>query len=351
MKKILPIHYPLIQHKPADAILLSIIGDKKDEYSWIMNNFVNLRYNPKTKYDDFFRNDMWYNCYHITESRFTKEFIDLFSTNPFDLIKRMIDAEYYIYIFLNRRFISNYNQSDEDFWHNSLIYGYDEEQNIIYIADFFRGKRFDFETCSIDEFCHAYSYPEGDEEFYFYVWNRAIKKKEGYQYRFNIDDLILKLEDYIKCTDLNSSHYYTFDTNDVEEVEYMHIEGGYDYVYGIDVYDAICEDLQNNELSIRPLHLLYEHKVLMCRRIAYLKEKGYLDTDTGLDDECMHLQNEILIIRTLFLKYRMSNKLNEQNNLELCRRLKKLKTKEEKFVINLVRILREYRMVSNDDKI
>ncbi len=45
----------------------------------------------------------------------------------------------------------------------------------------------------------------------------------------------------------------------------MHIDGGYNYVYGLNVYDVICEDLVKNELSHRPMHLLYEHKSLMCK--------------------------------------------------------------------------------------
>ena len=90
IKKILPVHQPLIQHVPANTQLLSVIGNEQDEYDWIMNNFVNLRYNPYTKYDDFFRNDMWYNCYHITENKFTKGFIDNFSEDPFELVKKIM---------------------------------------------------------------------------------------------------------------------------------------------------------------------------------------------------------------------------------------------------------------------
>lgn len=343
MKKILPIHYPIIQHKPADAFLLSIIGERPDEYAWIMNNFVNLRYNPQIKYDDFFRNDMWYNCYHITESKFTKEFIDLFSENPFENLKRMIDAGYYVYMFLNRRFIHNYNKPEYDIRHNPLIYGYDTEKDLIYIADFFRGKGFNFETCSISEFCQSYPYTDDEDEFYIYVWNRAIKKKEGYEYNFNLEDLIVKLEDYVKGIDLNASRYYPFDTNDVEEVEYMHIDGGYNYVYGLNVYDAICEDLVKNELSHRPMHLLYEHKSLMCKRILFLIENGFLIAETKLQCKCENLRNDFLLLRNLFLKYKISNELTKKHRLEICDRLMRLKEEDRAFTIELIDEIRSER--------
>lgn len=339
MKKILPVHYPIIQHKPADAYLLSIIGDKPDEYAWIMNNFINLRYNPYIKYDDFYRNDMWYNCYHITESKFTKEFLDLFSDDPFDLLKRMIDAGYYVYMFLNRKFIHNYNKPEYDIRHNPLIYGYNTEQNLIYIADFFRGKSFNFETCSIDEFRQSYPYTEDEDEFYIYVWNRAIKKKRGYQYKFSVYDLIIKLNDYIESTDLSSSHYYSFDTNDVEEVEYMHIDNGYKYTYGLDVYDAICEDLTKNELSHRPMHLLYEHKSLMCDRILFLIENKYLDSNTKLVGKCEKIRSEFLLLRNLFLKYKISKELTETHRKEICGVLMRLKEEDRAFTTELIKEL------------
>ena len=77
MKKkiILPIHKPIINHIPADSFLLSVIGDTEAEMDWIMGNFINIRMNPKIGYNDFFRTDMWYNCYFIYENRMTRDFI------------------------------------------------------------------------------------------------------------------------------------------------------------------------------------------------------------------------------------------------------------------------------------
>ena len=340
MKKVLPIHRPILQHNPANAYLLSIIGDKPDEYAWIMNNFANLRYNPHIKYDDFYRNDMWYNCYHITESKFTKGFIDLFASDSFELIKRMIDDGYYIYMFLNRKYIPNYNKPEYDIRHNPLIYGYDIDNNLIYIADFFRGQSFNFETCSIDDFRKSYPYTDDEEDFYIYVWNRAIKKKEEYNFKFNIEDLIIKLSDYIKSTDLNASHYYTFDTNDVEEVEYMHIEGGYNYVYGVDVYDVIAEDLIKNKISHRPLHLLYEHKSIMCRRIDYLMQNNFLNKGTKLQDNYEEIKEDCLLLRNLFLKYRMSNSLTEEHRKKIAAELLQLKSRDIKLTRKLISEIR-----------
>ena len=157
------------------------------------------------------------------------------------------------------------------------------------------------------------------------------------------EDLIVKLEDYVKGTDLNASRYYPFDTNDVEEVEYMHIDGGYNYVYGLNVYDVICEDLVKNELSHRPMHLLYEHKSLMCKRILFLIENGFLIAETKLQRKCENLRNDFLLLRNLFLKYKISNELIKKHRLEICDRLMRLKEEDRAFTIELINEIRSER--------
>ena len=340
MKKILPIHEPIIQHNPANAYLLSVIGESEDEYAWIMNNFANMRYNPHTHYDDFFRNDMWYNCYLITENRFTREFIDQFYDDAFDMVKRLIDSGFYTYLFLNVRYIPIFN-FDKDYWHNPMIYGYDEEEGLIYLSDFFDGRRLMTGTCMIEEFRRAYPYPKNDEEFYYFVWNRAFKKKEGYQYKFDIAALYQKLRDYKEGINFNQSQYKIFDSNDVEEVEFLNVKGGYDYIYGNLVYDAICKDLIDDKLQVRALHLICEFESIMYRRIIFLEDKGYLKPDKTLFDECKCLCREAEIIRNLFLKYKFSDSLNEKHKFKICSKLMELKSKEKCMIEMLLNRLRK----------
>lgn len=340
MKKILPLHMPIIQHNPANAYLLSIIGDEQDEFAWIMNNFVNMRYNPYTYYDDFFRNDMWYNCYHITETRFTQEFINQFSDDSFDIIKKLIDTGFYIYMYLNTRHIPIYNQ-EKDRWHNAMLYGYDEETGIIYLADFFDGRSFSTGTCTIDEFRKSYPYPENKEGFYYDLWSRAIKKKKDYQYQFDLKELYIKLTDYVNGTDINASHYYTFDSNDLEDVEFDHIEGGYEYVYGNRIYDAICTNLLKGQLEVRTLHLIHEFESLMCERIRFLEEKGYLKQGHNLCEESERLRGEAQIIRNLFMKYKFADRFNEKRRKQICDRLMDLKKQEKCLIESLLEKLLE----------
>ena len=338
MRRKLDVHEPMIKHNPANAYLLSIIGDKEDEKAWIMNNFVNIRYNPVTKYDDFYRNDMWYNCYHISENRFTKEFIEIFSCDPFECLKRMIDNGYYLYVFLNRRYIHNYGREKSDFWHNSLIYGYDTSDNCIFIADFFRDGSINFEQCTIEEYIKAYPYPNDKKEFYHYIWNRAIKKKENYEFKFSTDDLRTRLIDYVTSKKLNDTTYHSFDTNDTEEIEYFHVENGYDYAVGIACYDEFIKDLYSNELKYRPLHLLYEHKKVMCKRLEYLKRIGVISNITSLYDTCEEMMDECLMVRNFFLKNNVIKNTNSKNK-DIIHSLENIKKKDIEFTLKLIEFL------------
>ena len=328
----------MIKHNPANAYLLSIIGDKEDEEAWIMNNFVNIRYNPVTKYDDFCRNDMWYNCYHVSENKFTKEFIDIFSDDPFELLKKMIDNGYYLYLFLNRRYIHNYEREEYDFWHNPLIYGYDTDEGCVFIADFFRGGSISYEKCHIQEYINAYPYTDSEDEFYYYVWNRALKKKRNYKFTFSKDDLKARLIDYINSTDFDDHTYHVFDTNDTEEIEYFHIEKGYDYVTGIACYDEFVKALYNNELRYRPLHLLYEHKKMMCKRLLFLKKIGVIRDISLLYNSCEEMMNECLKMRNVFLK-NVTVKNTSCRNGDIIHSLEKIKRKDVEFTSKLIELL------------
>ena len=341
MKNILPLHKPVIQHNPANAYLFSIIGNEPDEYAWIMNNFVNMRYNIYTHYDDFFRNDMWYNCYHISENRFTQEFINQFFDDYFDIVKKLIDMGFYIYLYLNTRYIPVYNQ-ENDCWHNAMIYGYDEDKGIIYLADFFNGKSFGTGTCTIDEFKMAYPYPEKKEGFYYDLWNRAFRKKKDYEFQFNIKELYIKLKDYVEGVDINAPHYYAFDSNDMEDLEFDHFEEGFDYVYGNRVYDAICTDLIKGDLKVRSLHLILEFELLMCKRIRFLEENGYLKLNSGLYEESEKLYKEAQIIRNLFMKYDFAGNFNEEKRQRICDKLMLLKEHEKAFIDKLLVALLEH---------
>lgn len=301
--KILEIHQPIISHLPQSAFLLSILGNEFNEYSWIMNNFVNIRMNKYTGYNDFYRNDMWYNCYHLIDNSMTKEFINTFISDDFiEFLINAINSGYYVYSYLNMKNISHYKHNF-DMRHCPLIYGYNLEKKIFYVADFFYNQKYSFETCTFDEIKLAISYKEEDFcDFYKYLLFRCIKKKDGFKYEYSLEDLKSKLIDYYNSHNLFTKGYYQFQSNDFEESLYNLIPNDYSFDFGLKCYDAAIELTNNKKINKKQLHLFYCQKVLMKLRLEFLHEHFNLKNFDWLYNECNYLLDTSLMTRNIYLK-------------------------------------------------
>lgn len=83
--------------------------------------------------------------------------------NPVDLIKLCINNNSYIYLVLNLSNILN----QPHFYHDLLIYGYDDINQEIYLADFVFQMKYSFETISYIQFINAYlSLPPNQDYIY-----------------------------------------------------------------------------------------------------------------------------------------------------------------------------------------
>ena len=88
--------------------------------------------------------------------------------------------------------------------------------------------------------------------------------------------MITSLKDYLNGTD-SGSNYRTYDLNKASSFS----KGLRDVCYGINIYKEIMRYYKevatgSNKFYIQPLHVLYDHKVLMVDRIKYLRSKRIL---------------------------------------------------------------------------
>lgn len=99
-----------------------------------------------------------------------------------------------------------------------------------------------------------------------------FKVNDGNEYEFNQQLLITSLKDYLNGTD-SGSNYRTYDLNKASSFS----KGLRDVCYGINIYKflSIIKKFAtgSNKFYIQPLHVLYDHKVLMVDRIKYLREQ------------------------------------------------------------------------------
>ncbi|MCI9488752.1 MAG: hypothetical protein HFG97_01820 [Dorea sp.] len=297
-KEILPIHKPLINHIPADSFLLSIIGEKENELDWIMGNFINLRINPKIGYSDFFRTDMWYNCYFIYENAITRDFI---LNNTMDIVEffmNQISNGYYIYTYVNMACIRNY-ESKENMTHNPLIFGYDQEERIFYLADFFRNGKLSFDKCSFEEVEKAFDIDGLDCKYLLY---RFLKKVEFIDFKYEYKNTILQLENYITSKDMYGDGLYHYFTNESEDAIVENVENGFDYIFGLAYYEGLKQIYMKNWDAVKAAQVLVIHKELMLKRIEYFYKKKLIYHINNLKDLNMELIKQSAILRNTIIK-------------------------------------------------
>lgn len=334
----LPVRKPIVAHLPQSSAILAILGNKKHEYDWIMANFINIRVGPSWKFDDFYRRDMWYNCYYIQDNSISRDFMQLLYDDVIYFLINLISNGYYAFLTLNRKNIKAYNV-DWDTRHPVLIYGYNLETSEFYIADFFSRRHYEFQTASFEEIRQANQYDEREFDWYPFKLQRFFKIKPGYQYRFELNEITTKLIDYYNSEDMDAGSYYQFQTSDMEEKLYFDDFAAYNMQYGLNCYDTAIKLAGEGKLWTRLCYLFFAHKVLMEQRLNYLGEQYGLKEDEALKSMCSELTSECKILYLSVIRnsmYQEHNKKKSDSRARIQEQLIHIKENDKKFTEALV---------------
>lgn len=237
-------------------------------YDWFFSNFIQWKYNKnvreiKFEFDVGIRR-AWNYCTVNQFLLFRNNSIGqlrYFGIDIIDYLIREIKEERYLELFLDSYdIVGSIQERKHHFIHQSLIYGYDNEKEEIYVLYTNQGKpklgiipydslRNQIKKCSDDEMLVSYEYsPEGDEV--------TISRKL----------IVEQLECYIDGKPI--MHFDMILTSD-------------DYYYGLDVYDLWKQE-QEQEIFLndeRIPYLFYEHKKCMVERLDYMNMKGMISND------------------------------------------------------------------------
>ena len=338
--KILELNEPLFRHSPANTFLLSVIGSDKKEFAWIMNNFVNLRINPFTRFDDFYRMDMWYNCPYVTDNILSRDLIKSFSGNGIaELFIDLINNGYYIYIpEMSREKIAAYNITQGTNAHNFLIYGYDDVKRVFYIMDFFRQELKCLQG-TFDEIEKAYCVSESVspkiQESTSFLGLHIFKKRELSEIGFtDKEKLLVQIQDYILAKNKYSDCFYPFSTNDVEFAVIRDNPNAMKYQFGLNFYDVLIDLLIKDTFLVRPFQLLYIHKQLMALRLSFWEKQGR-KVDEKLIKQCQELMQLTFVTRNLYFKYWQKGFLDINTIGKIIDNLKVLQEKDFIFMTKM----------------
>lgn len=264
-------------------------------YEWLFSNYINVYVNPNhgLPIDYLCDNHKNWTCHTYNH------FIDFNIENENDLqkigytlldyIKKMIDINKYVEILINDSIhLKNYNNN---FFHQDLIYGYDDNEGCFYLLFYRNGKIYTI-TMSYVDFLSTRNYLK-NRTIYIYNYNPAYEN-----YRITPQHILQVFKEYRNSQ--NITHYEPQYDNDIR--------------FGINgITSFLSNGGQKTLLSdIRVSHLLYERSQCNHDRIEYLYHRKFLDT---MDYEKISaltkkVCNLMLVIRNLILKKRCGGKIN-----------------------------------------
>lgn len=344
MKIILPVKYPTITSYPGRAYLYAIAEGNNKIYPWLMENFIQTEsyLNIYEKYCDIdFLNmpQIRYSsntaleaqntfCQYIENMSIYAEIIGY--DNVVDFIRKSITDGYYIVIDINTQYIMAYK--DIPHLHNMMIYGFDDEIGIFYIADFFAGK-YEQSTCEFEDVKKAtMCFEELSSPFYSRKKGliSLFRVNEECKHDFNAENFKNTLSDYLNNKEVyktifRNTNYYNKEENDMRSFGNLHFDNLISFLNW-------CKSDNTMYVSKWAFSVFCDHKKSIYQRLGYLN-KTSVRCNQEIESYSL-IVNEALLIRNLYLKCLMRGNVRGLDNI-ICR-IKSLKAEEKSILEKVV---------------
>lgn len=308
MKKILPLKKPEIVHSPFNTYLFAILSNYPETKEWVMKNCINIQIYIEDGTDHFSPKMLWDYCPYTETIKITYGQCLNNWDNFVEFCKECIERESYILPILNMRYIPRY-KCEIDSEHNPIIYGFDDESENIYIADFFQNGIFSMETCKYSELNQAFSKLTEVEEFAssFYLGYSSHIILLNYTHD--------KRQNNCCCNKAIQKAYYKKQLLHFLEglptfYEGSPVEIKEKYCFGIKCIDYAID---NNFHSRRFHSLLYSWSRLWVKRIEYLLSEGIIDYNLKVVVLCEKVCKMSKINLYNYLKYDLKTNCTIKN--------------------------------------
>ena len=336
MKRILPMSVPINACYPIISQTSGILFADPLIHDWLMNNFIQVfEVDQDTHAIDYYdysaEGNPFLSYNEIDFSFICKNWADLCS-----FIESAINDNYYIRIFVNMSKVEAYHSNHKDY-HDLLIYGYDSDERIFFIADHFSGGKFMLQTCSYEEmnqatFCFE---PQKHLKAAFLSSVQMIKKECDFM-RLRYSMYSPEQMDYIM----------TFNTNRIYNSLLCYLKGkpveGWftrgramdlylekSHHWGIQCYDVLLKNIEKIEKTGKggpfdkhSFHVMANHKTVMIERLRTLQERyGTLDWSVHIDN---YIEIEMLLMKltSKFMKCQIYLEQKTKKYLDICKYLK-----------------------------
>ncbi|MGG4094502.1 hypothetical protein [Paenibacillus lautus] len=299
MIKKLVMNEPVLKTYPKHSNVTSILANHVNFEEWLYSNHIQLFcaiYENSTKYDTYL--DIYEPLhrvyYPLLECKsIKKEIISACSIDPSAFAISNIDEGYYVYACVDIFYIPEY-QSNKHKNHDIFVFGYDDDEQTFFVADFFKG-HYSCQTISFDCFSAAVNSTFRDEnQFKDIQMLKTLDNPVHSVYCFDIDNVLIQLKDYLG--EYNSSLRYREFEAPLPDTD--------NRTWGLGVYDSLISSISQEKVpkvTRRSLHALYEHKKLMVGRVKYLLDNEYI-TEKKVLEKHKIIETKSLILRNIFMK-------------------------------------------------
>lgn len=335
-RNLLPIAEPDITSYAHFAFSLSVMHTEPNCHDWVYSNFVQLYLRDWGEgiMMDFCAPDAYNHPIPSLSgsTSMTRSMILRCYPRFVDFVRDSIDDECYLSTYADEYYIPGtvayQNRSNP---HGILIHGYDDDKRQYHVAGYLANQTFGQTVVGYDEMEIAFKDYEPPEKTHYTMYTHLFKLSHRLHYDFRVRWVMEQLEDYALAKN-SHRHWDSF-----------HYREPIPLVWGIDVYDRLILKIHDQMerkfiLDHRPFHLLWEHKRMMVRRIAYMARHGYHVCSPEVTEGYAQSERSAAVIRQQILKFWVTK--DNRHLEEMIRQLDRMKAEESRVI---ERMLQEYR--------
>lgn len=261
-------------------------------YEWLFSNYINLYYRKIDPIKlDFITNsvkdyhNITYN-YFIDANIDTEDEIKKLGFTLKDYIKKQIDLGRYVYVRVNDNINFGVPDTSQKYFHQNLIYGYDDEKgcfyNLYYDYGIIKKCQYTYENFESER------NQTTDRDVYVFKYN------PGYEtYTLNKKNVLNEYKEFL------AGNCFTHPSPVLNEA---------DIVMGINSFKKMTtdEEVETVARDVRISHTLYEFAICSTKRVEYYFYKKLISFDyynilnslsSQLENACLNLRNSILRMR------------------------------------------------------
>lgn len=296
-------------------------------YEWLYSNYIQMYYNTT---DGF----VWLDYYNAPRKSYgfhsMHQFLDIIHEPVYEIrekyasmteyVKWHIAHHYYMEVGLDEFYIP-YRQAyeREHYWHNSLIYGYDDTKRVFLCAGY--QMKLIFTELSYDDFERGVEKAAGDRNM-----NKVRYLPNTITFELQKEIILDQMKEFLAG---ENSGRKTGQIIPVAEGE-----------FGIKIFDMLLETERGRRLVLedtRITFILHEHALLMKNRINYLLQKEVLHK-AGV--ESLRERADLLVTLTQKLKNTMIINQNKKSYTnEIFSMLKQVKSEEKSLFEQMIELL------------